>query len=427
MEPLFFTTNELAFDAVKGYIVKGMLITILLHTTALEVFMKQLILIGITLSIIAGCTSTAPIQRAETYTLLNDNAFVGYEKFHIETEEEIFHLDKEAINFVKKTVNPIDDPIDRMESLVRSIFGRSKFNLLYMGSANTTAMETFNNKAANCLSMSIMTYSLAKHAGFSVRFQDIQIPEYWTRREGYSLLNGHVNLKLVPKSSSSVIHLLTNGYEVDFDPQDTRKHFKKNYVGKNTIMSMFYNNKGADAILNKSYSKAYAYFRQAALVDPDFESTWVNMGILYRIHGLFESAELSYKQALYLDDENLTAWENLAFLYDFTGRHEEAASIESKVDRRRDDNPFYHFILGEQEFEEGNVQLALKHYRDALRLDKSKHEIYFGLAKAYAHLGDVTRSQRYLKKARDKSRSNQDQDKYQGKLDLLSRRDDKSI
>jgi len=389
--------------------------------------MKQLIFIFITLSIIAGCSSSAQIQRVETATLLNDNAFADYKNFYIETEEEVFHLDKEAINFVRRTVNPIDDPVDRMESLVRSIFDRSKFNLLYMGSANTTAMETFNNRAANCLSMSIMTYSLAKHAGFSVRFQDVLIPEYWTRREGYSLLNGHVNLQLVPKSSGSVIHLLTNGYEVDFDPQDTRRHFKKRYVGKNTIMSMFYNNKGADALLNQSYSKAYAYFRQAAVVDPEFESTWVNMGILYRIHGLFESAELSYQQALYLDDQNLTAWENMAFLYEFTGRHEEAASIEARVDRKRHDNPFYHFILGEQEFEDGNIELALKHYRDALRLDKSKHEIYFGLAKAYAHLGDVTRSQRYLKKARDKSRSHQDQDKYQGKLDFLSRRDETSI
>jgi hypothetical protein len=193
--------------------------------------MKQLIFICITLSIIAGCTSNAPIQRVETASLLNDNAFADYTNYHIETEEEVFFLDKEAINFVRKTVNPIDDPIDRMESLVRSIFDRSKFNLLYMGSANTTAMETFKNRAANCLSMSIMTYSLAKHAGFSVRFQDIQIPEYWTRREGYSLLNGHVNLQLVPRSSSSVIHLLTNGYEVDFEPQDTRRHSKKRHLG----------------------------------------------------------------------------------------------------------------------------------------------------------------------------------------------------
>ncbi len=389
--------------------------------------MKQFLIIGITLFIIVGCSSTQSIQRVETATLLNDDTFPEYQNFHIETEEEVFRLDEEAIQFVRSTVNRIDDPVDRMESLVRNIFDRSKFNLLYMGSANTTAMETFKNRAANCLSMSIMTYSLAKEAGFTVRFQDVLIPEYWTRRDGYSLLNGHVNLQLIPRSSSSVIHLLTNGYEVDFDPQESRKHFQKRYVGKNTVMAMFYNNKGADALLHESYSKAYAYFRQAAMVDPEFTSTWVNMGILYRIHGLYDSAELSYKQALFLDEANLTAWENMAYLYEFTGRHEEARAIESRVDRRRDDNPFYHFIMGEQEFEQGNIELALKHYRDALRLDKSKHEIYFGLAKAYSHMGDVNRSQRYLKKARDKARSGQDQDKYQGKLDLLSRRDDKSV
>ena len=47
-------------------------------------------------------------------------------------------------------------------------------------------------------------------------------------------------------------------------------------------------------------------------------------------------------------------------------------------------------------------------------------EIYFGLAKTYLQLGDVMRGKRYLAKAGRLSNSRQDQEKYQGKLDLLS-------
>ncbi|GAA0859944.1 tetratricopeptide repeat protein [Aliiglaciecola litoralis] len=387
--------------------------------------MKPLTLVFITLIALTGCQTTSqPLVQNDL--LLNDQAFPDYTIYKIESEDDIFSIDEEMEKFVRSSVSSINDPVDRMETLVRKIFDRSEFNLLYMGNANTTATQTFHNRAANCLSMSIMTYALAKNAGFGVRFQDVKIPEYWTRREGYSLLNGHINLQILPRDPG-VIHLLSDGYEVDFDPQTSRNNFPKKFVQKNTVMAMYYNNKGADALLSNSYTKSYAYFRAAAKQAPNFESTWVNLGILYRIGGHYESAEKAYMHAIQMDEDNLTAWENLAYLYEYTGRHQESAAIAGRVERKRDDNPFYHFILGEQEFDSGNFDLALRHYRDALRIDKSKHEIYFGLAKTYYEMGDVSRSQLYFKKARDRSRNDQDQEKYQGKLDLISRHDDKSI
>jgi tetratricopeptide (TPR) repeat protein len=387
--------------------------------------MKPFTLVLIMLLGIAGCKSTTqPVVQGDQ--LLNDYAFPDYTIYRIEDENDIFSIDQDMVDFVRKSVAAISDPVDRMETLVRKIFDRSEFNLLYMGSANTTATQTFHNRAANCLSMSIMTYTLAKEAGFGVRFQDVKIPEYWTRRDGYSILNGHINLQILTREPS-VIRLLTNGYEVDFDPQNRRSNFSKQFVKKNVVMAMFYNNKGADALLSNSYTKAYAYFRAAVQQAPKFDSTWINLGILYRKEGHYQAAENAYMHAIQLDDDNLTAWENLAFLYDLTGRKDESRAIASKVERKREDNPFYHFILGEQELDKGNLDIALRHYRDALRIDKSKHEIYFGLAKTYYEMGDINRSQLYFKKARDRSRNNQDQERYQGKLDLLSRRDDNSL
>lgn len=382
--------------------------------------MKQLCLIVVSLLLIGGCASTHEVEvRAASF--LNDDAFPKHQDIAVESEQQVFALDNEAQGFVRRTVSSLIDPVDQMESLVRAIFDRSDFNLLYMGSANTTAMQTFHSRAANCLSLSIMTYAMAKEAGFSVRFQDIEIPEYWTRRDGYSLLNGHVNLRMVPRDSLNVMHLLDHGYEVDFDPQSSRKHFKRRLISKTTVLAMFYNNKGADALLSEDYDRAYAYFKQAVSIAPEFGSTWVNLGFLYRLTDHYEFAERSYLQALNIQPDNLTATENLAYLYDHQGKAEKASEMLAIIDRRRADNPFYHFILGEQEFDNENWQGALQHYRDALRLDKSKHEIYYGLAKTYYQLGDISRSQRYFRKAKNRSRSEQDQERYQGKLDFLSR------
>ncbi|GAC15433.1 tetratricopeptide repeat protein [Aliiglaciecola lipolytica] len=388
--------------------------------------MKQFILLFATLTVLAGCQTTSKQVTADMRLLLNDNVFLDYQEVNIESEEDIFALDRDAKEFIKRQVSPVVDPVDRMETLVRLIFDRSEFNLLYMGSANTTAQQTFENRAANCLSMSIMTYALAKEAGFAVRFQDVDIPEYWTRRDGYSLLNGHINILMKPQDPG-VVHLINTGLQVDFDPQNPRNNFPKQFVTKQSVTSMFYNNKGADALLSNSYNEAYAYFRRAALLSPRFISTWVNLGILYRIVGDYESAENVYKYALQLDEGNLTTWENLAYLYEFTGREEEAEEIARRVESVRRDNPFFHFIQGEQAFEKNDFETALMHYRNALKLDRSKHEIYYGLAKTYYEIGDVRRSQMYFKKAKDRSRSHQDQERYQGKLDLLSRDDSQKL
>jgi hypothetical protein len=52
-----------------------------------------------------------------------------------------------------------------------------------------------------------MTYALARELGFGVRFQDKDMPEYWTIREGQSLLNGHINYRFYPIPLGGILNL----------------------------------------------------------------------------------------------------------------------------------------------------------------------------------------------------------------------------
>ena len=370
-------------------------------------------------TLLAGCNSTPDVVVEDSDPYLKDEAFPGYELFHVETEEEVFALTPEAKEFVQRVTWPHDHPNDQIKALVSSIFDRSDFNLLYSNNANTTASQTFNARAANCMSMSIMTFALAKYAGFEARFQDIQIPEYWTRRDGFSLLNGHVNVLVRPGHDQQVIRLLTSDIVIDFDPQERRKHFQTVEITQERALAMFYNNKGADALIEESYTRAYAYFRAAAKIAPEFDGTWVNLGILYRRAGYIEMAKASYERAIQADEENLTAWENLAYVHYLTGNETLSREIFERVERKRQDNPFYHFILGEQALEQGDFDGALAFFQKAHRLDGEKHEILFGLSKAYYELGDIGRAQRYLAMAKRRAPNPQDEERYQGKLAKL--------
>ena len=381
--------------------------------------LRTAMFVVLSISALTAC-QTSHQMNIDAQTVLFDQGFIGFERVQLEDQQAIFSLSDDARQFVKNAVSRTTDPEEQVRNLVESIFGHSKFNLLYDGNANTTASETFKNRAANCLSMSIMTYALAKEAGMGVDFQDVDIPEFWTRRQGYSLLNGHINLRLTPKVDPYIYKWQTQGFQVDFDPEASRQKFSRRVVNINTIMAMFYNNKGADALVNNRFTEAYAYFRQAILTDSLYESSMVNLGFLYRLKGYFSQAQTSYDYALRINPNSLSAMENLAYLYSLTDRPEQARALLSKVERRRADNPYYFVNLGETELDLGNYHSALQYFKKALSLSRKTHEIYFGLARTYFKLDDKALTEHYLQLAKNYANNPRDEGRYQQKLNFLT-------
>ena len=68
-------------------------------------------------------------------------------------------------------------------------------SLSYQSGATLTANQAYENLNANCLSLSILAYSLADYLGLEGQFQKVHIPEYWALDNGFNLLTGHINLK----------------------------------------------------------------------------------------------------------------------------------------------------------------------------------------------------------------------------------------
>lgn len=368
-----------------------------------------------------ACTTFHLQNSTLPSVLLHDKYFPNFQAIPIESESDIFNLSDDAKAFVDEAMSESDDPKQQMRALADAIFDHAQLDLLYLATANTVADDTFSARAANCLSMSIMTYAMAKHAGFQARFQDVAIPDYWTLRDGYSLLNGHINVVISPTPQADVIRLLNSEMEVDFDPQTGSIPFKKRPLAKHHVIALFYNNKGADALVNQNHVAAYAYFRKALEVDPENVSVMVNLGILYRHNNKMKAAETAYIEAIKIDPDNTTSYENLSFLYTLTGRNKKAETVMAVVINRLLRNPNYHINLGELELERQDYTKALEHFKNALRLDNTQHQIYFGLAKVYFELGDLTLSERYLQKAKRNAKDKGEQQRYQSKLDFITK------
>ncbi|MDN4501611.1 tetratricopeptide repeat protein [Alteromonadaceae bacterium BrNp21-10] len=360
---------------------------------------------------LGACQSNGQVSLSPD-AYIHDEGFPGYDQKIIETQDELFALNQPVVDYLQQNIMIYKDKSVRLRELVAQLFNPQKINLLYATDANSTASETFNLHTANCLSMSILAYAMADFVGLQSELQDVLIPEFWDIRQGYSFINGHVNLRVKVDANDK-------GVLVDFNDSFTSGRFSKTLVSKALATTMFYNNKGAMAMIENDYTLAYRYFRQALMLAPDYIPSWSNMGVLYRISGHSDWAEEVYKAALIMDSDSLNVLDNLAILYDITKRKSDAHDIRAKIERRRQDNPYYHYYLGELAYQNRDWRQATKHYRRAIRLESKEHQFYFSLARTYSQMGKLSATRKNLSLAKRHSDTDEQYNRYASKLTLL--------
>ena len=371
--------------------------------------------------IVSGCQSSPSSLHGSTIEPpLLDEKFPGYQNFYVESEDEIFALDDDMKLMVAEKLTPEQNIKRRALKLLKFIFNSENISLTYARNANVTARQAFHNQQANCLSLTILAYSLAKEANLAVSFQQINTPEYWVRNGRYNFLTGHVNLLVKQKQDHGKSYNFgSDGFQIDFDPLASKSTFKRAVIDKEIVLAMFYNNKGAQALVEKNYAKAYHYFKTSVDVAPYFSQTWGNLGVLYKLTNQIEEAELTYRYAVDLNDKNLTALENLSILLFQEQNFEEATTIKDKLQTIRRKNPYYYALLADDAFYSGNNATALLYYKKAIKLDRNVHEFYFGLAKVYSKMNEIRLAQESIERAILHNNSRGTNRLYTAKLNYL--------
>ena len=380
---------------------------------------NRFILFSLFIGAVTGCATVSTVASSDKL-FAHDQHFPHYSKFELESPKAIFELNAAAIEFVEKVTAGQKLKKDKLKSLIAAIFDRSKLSLNYAAEANTTATQTFEKGAANCLSLTIMAFSMAEHLGFEATFTEVSIPEIWTRREGNTLINGHINLYVQPKAPSRYSMLRKRPYIVDFDPMPNKHRFDTRELTRNQIVSYFYVNKAADAMINHANHLAYAYLKSAIKLDKTNAGAYLNLGVLYSRNDFTQAAELAYKKSLSENPNYASALENLALLYKKTNREFMATQIMDKLRNSRENNPYYHFSLANLALEKGKYENAVKLYKKSIYLNDKPHEFHFNLAKAYFALGDIENTRRYLNKAKKRVKNAKIEEQYAFKLSLLA-------
>ncbi|MBL4908643.1 MAG: tetratricopeptide repeat protein [Alteromonadaceae bacterium] len=384
----------------------------------------QLVYLIFSVLLLSSCQASSSLSDSQNITvredLFNDQAFTTYIKTVIETEQQIFHLDDDIKRIVAERIIPVKDPQKRAKKLLRQIFKNRSIGIVYSSSANLVASEAFHNNTANCLSLTIMAYALAKEANLNMRFQQVDIPEYWVRNEQYNMLTGHVNLLLLTDKFANTQVIYGRGnLQIDFDPYVSKKTFPSHLIDKKRVVAMFYTNKGAQALVDNHYDIAYAYLKAAVVTDPSFSNGWGNLGLLYRLSNYKNLAEQTYLHALNLDAENNTVLSNYAYLLKMNGNFTQYENITRKLENKRKHNPYYQALLADEANYQGDYKAAIQYYKKAIKLNSNIHEFYFELAKIYYRLNALNKAKKAMRKAIALNHIPRTERQYVAKLNFL--------
>jgi len=103
-------------------------------------------------------------------------------------------------------------------------------------------------------------------------------------------------------------------------------------------------------------------------------------------------AAYSYRKSFSLDRTNATAINNLVKFHTVEGDLETAQRYARAIERFNENNPYFHYNLGNEAYAQGSFELARTHYERAIRHKDSEPDFYLALGKTWEMLGDTERS-----------------------------------
>lgn len=299
-------------------------------------------------------------------------------------EKDLFALDTELLNQLLQVNSTTSNKQNRLDRMLKIIFGRDQKSFPYSAGHSTVAAETWKNKYGDCISLTMLTYAASKVIHLPASMQEVRVTTLFDRREQMDFINEHVNLLV--QNNSSIMIRDKNYYDVnvviDFDPEEaTYSHGQ--LLTEEGIAARFYNNLGAEYLAKNQFPLAYAYFKEAILIDPTYHSSYSNLAQLYKRKNLLNAAEKMLIYSLSIKEYSYIALSSLVDLMNQQNRTGEAKKYAGTLKRLQENTPYYWLSLGVHQIKNNQLDDAITSLIKASEMAQGFEEIHANLAIAY--------------------------------------------
>lgn len=335
--------------------------------------------------VLAGCSAYEPVD-ADRYV-----AERALERVPAELAAEValpYELDEAVRAEVTGRLSPAGSETRRTDEILDFIFGW--LDLQYALAPTRNASQTFRAREGNCLSFVNLFVGVARLQRLNPFYVEVKDYQRWNFRDGSVVSRGHIVAGLTVDGKLSTF---------DFLPYRPKSYRDFQPIDDLAAMAHFYNNLGAEALMEGDIESAERNLQVATALAPDFDKAINNLGVCYLRRGEASRAVELYERALEKSPENVALLTNQARAYQELGREEEAGRLLMLLEQVNETNPFFYVYRGEAALAAGDTAKALQYMRRALQVDSETPEVHIGLIKVYLAQGEMDKARHHLERA----------------------------
>ena len=308
-----------------------------------------------------------------------------------------FEIDDDIRTALRGRAMPIGREKTRTSAILDFVF--ESLDLQYSLSPTRDAIGTYRARSGNCLSFVNLFVGMAREVRLNPFYVEVTDFQRWNYRDGVVVSQGHIVAGMSVDGNLSTF---------DFLPYQAKTYRDFEPIDDLTAIAHYYNNIGAEALLDGNLEQAEQALTLAVDLDPDFNKALNNLGVYYLRTGRADDAVAMFRGALERDPADVALMTNLARALQTKGQTQEASELLAQLDEVSQTSPFYFIYRGEMALGDGDTTKALEFMREALRRDSEVPEVHVGLVKVYLALGEMDKARHHLERALRLDATNQE-------------------
>jgi Tfp pilus assembly protein PilF len=335
----------------------------------------------------------------------------------------VFALDQTMRDYLKNGIAQELSLKGPRQGLFDALYQTGQLKLEYDATMTRNASEAFAARSGNCLSLVILTSAMAKALDIPVQYQSVYVEDSWSRADGITYYDGHVNISLGPPRAVGRIQNMgqVDGavMTIDFVPPDALKGRRARVVAEDTIVAMYMNNRSAESLAQGKIDDAYWWAKAAIAQDPRYVAAYNTLAVVYRRHGDSARGARILAGLLEREPENIVTLTNMVLVQRDLGNAAEAVALEKRLKELQPYPPFFFFDQGVTAMKAADYATARDLFAREVKRAGHYHEFQFWLALAYIHLGETRLANRHLALALENSTTTASTQLYSAKLSYL--------
>ena len=249
--------------------------------------------------------------------------------------------------------------VDQLRRIQSALFDTARFTFDYDAGLTETAAEALAAGRGNCVAFTNLFIAMGRSRGLRVSAGYMSPRGAGEKHGDLIFVNTHV-VAVYPLHDRYVVF---DFYRMREDPSRRIR-----LLDDLELAALYVNNRAVHALSAGDYALAEALFTAVLRLAPGFAAAEGNLGVLLRRRGDIPGALDAYRRALALAPRDPSILGNLAALYIGLGREREARAALMLADLSLA-TPYTILARGDLEATDGRVDVALRYYRRAARLD----------------------------------------------------------